>query len=143
MATGEVPVRGIVYEVARGDKTGSVFGFLANLLGGKLNISIGTVAGSLDNFIQLKNTALDAVFSMLEMDIRYKVLSLPSLRIQSGARGVFSVGPEVPVLGTLFYRVYRELELNLRIKPSKRLLREKPEPLTVPENCNAVWYEHA
>lgn len=30
------------------------------------------------------------------------------------------------------YRVYRELELNLRIKPRKRLVREKPEPLYVP-----------
>ena len=25
------------------------------------------------------------------------------------------------------YRIYRELELNLRIKPKKRLIREKPE----------------
>lgn len=27
------------------------------------------------------------------------------------------------------YRIYRELELNLRIKPRKRLLRDRPEPL--------------
>jgi len=33
----------------------------------------------------------------------------------------------------------RELELNLRIKPRKRLVREKPQPLTVPETCNQVW----
>ena len=26
------------------------------------------------------------------------------------------------------YRIYRELELNLRIKPRKRLVREKPQP---------------
>lgn len=37
------------------------------------------------------------------------------------------------------YRVYRELELNLRIRPRKRLVREKPEPLMVPETCNEVW----
>jgi putative transposase len=37
------------------------------------------------------------------------------------------------------YRIYRELELNLRIKPRKRLVREKPQPLTVPETCNQVW----
>lgn len=37
------------------------------------------------------------------------------------------------------YRIYRELELNLRIKPRKRLVREKPEPLTVPERGNEVW----
>lgn len=37
------------------------------------------------------------------------------------------------------YRIYRELELNLRIKPKKRLVREKPEPLQVPESINRVW----
>ena len=37
------------------------------------------------------------------------------------------------------YRIYRELELNLRIKPKKRLVREKPEPLAVPESINQVW----
>ena len=36
------------------------------------------------------------------------------------------------------YRIYRELELNLRIKPRKRLKREKPEELAVPEAPNAV-----
>ncbi len=37
------------------------------------------------------------------------------------------------------YRIYRELELNLRIKPKKRIVREKPEPLAVPEMPNEVW----
>ncbi len=37
------------------------------------------------------------------------------------------------------YRIYRELELNLRIKPRKRLVREKPQPLTVPASINQVW----
>ena len=37
------------------------------------------------------------------------------------------------------YRIYRELELNLRIRPKKRLVREKPEPLAVPEGVNEVW----
>lgn len=37
------------------------------------------------------------------------------------------------------YRIYRELELNLRIKPKKRLVRDKPEPLAVPEAINQVW----
>lgn len=35
--------------------------------------------------------------------------------------------------------VYRELELNLRIKPRKRLVLEKPEPLAVPETINDSW----
>ena len=37
------------------------------------------------------------------------------------------------------YRIYRELELNLRIKPRKRLVREKPEELAVPDAVNGVW----
>ena len=37
------------------------------------------------------------------------------------------------------YRIYRELELNLRIKPKKRLIRDKPEPLSVPEQLNQTW----
>jgi len=37
------------------------------------------------------------------------------------------------------YRIYRELELNLRIKPRKRLVRQAPEPLIVPASANAVW----
>jgi putative transposase len=37
------------------------------------------------------------------------------------------------------YRIYKELELNLRIKPRKRMNREKPEPLTVPQAINEVW----
>ncbi len=37
------------------------------------------------------------------------------------------------------YRIYKELELNLRIKPRKRLVREKPEALTVPHGINQVW----
>jgi putative transposase len=37
------------------------------------------------------------------------------------------------------YRIYKELELNLRIKPKKRIVREKPEPLTIPESANESW----
>ena len=37
------------------------------------------------------------------------------------------------------YRIYCELELNLRIKPKKRLKRDKPEPLAVPERPNETW----
>ena len=43
------------------------------------------------------------------------------------------------------YRIYRELELNLRIKPRKRLVREKPDclsPLKLSHYCGCdgrVW----
>ena len=37
------------------------------------------------------------------------------------------------------YRIYRELELNMRIKPKKRLIRGKPEALAVPKAINETW----
>ena len=37
------------------------------------------------------------------------------------------------------YRIYCELELNLRIKPKKRLKRDKPELLAVPDALNDTW----
>lgn len=37
------------------------------------------------------------------------------------------------------YRIYCELELNLRIKPKKRLKRETPDELSVPKCANKVW----
>jgi putative transposase len=37
------------------------------------------------------------------------------------------------------YRIYREQELNLRIKPRKRIKRDKPDELAVPEAPNQVW----
>jgi len=37
------------------------------------------------------------------------------------------------------YRIYRELELNLRIKPRKRIKRDYPGELDVPKAKNQVW----
>ena len=37
------------------------------------------------------------------------------------------------------YRIYRQLELNMRIKPKRRIVRETPQPLTVPKEPDQVW----
>lgn len=37
------------------------------------------------------------------------------------------------------HRIYKELELNLRIKPRRRLNREQPQPLEVPDAINKSW----
>lgn len=100
---GEVSVRGVVYEVSNIDRQGSAFGLLANVLSGRLNIGLGSTSATVGNFLQIKHAGLDAIYSALANDSRFKVLSSPSLRIQSGARGMFSVGQDVPVLGALSF----------------------------------------
>lgn len=37
------------------------------------------------------------------------------------------------------YRIYRELELNLRIRPRRRIKRDKPEALLTPSEINQTW----
>lgn len=37
------------------------------------------------------------------------------------------------------YHIYRELELNLRIKPRRRIKRDKPEALSLPTKINQTW----
>ncbi|EXJ09005.1 Integrase core domain protein [Nitrincola nitratireducens] len=37
------------------------------------------------------------------------------------------------------YRIYKALELNLRIKPRRRIKRDKPDALSVPTAINQVW----
>ena len=37
------------------------------------------------------------------------------------------------------YRIYWKLELNFRIKPNRPLVREKPDPLSVPETIDQIW----
>ncbi len=37
------------------------------------------------------------------------------------------------------YRIYRELELKLRIKPRRRIKRDKPDAFSVPTAINQVW----
>ena len=36
-------------------------------------------------------------------------------------------------------RIYRELELNLKIKPRKSIKRDKPKALSVPTSINQTW----
>ena len=37
------------------------------------------------------------------------------------------------------YRIYQELELNIRIKPRRRIKRDRPDELSVPTSINQVW----
>ena len=46
-------------------------------------------------------------------------------------------GGRVPAIAVR--RIYCALELNLRIKPRKRLKRDKPHALAVPEAPNTTW----
>lgn len=100
--TGGVIVRGVLYEVQTTNSDGSAFSLALNLLGGKLGVSFGP-AKALGNSINFSNTSIDAVLSSLSTDSRFTVKSTPTLRVQSGEVGRFTVGQDVPVLGSVSY----------------------------------------
>lgn len=104
IASGDVLVQGVLYEVQTGASDASAYGLALNLLGGKLSGGIGSILSSPGRaFASFKNHSIEAVFSALASDSRFKAVSKPMLRVASGKSGRFTVGQDVPVLGAVTY----------------------------------------
>lgn len=102
IATGEVVIKAVVYEVSTGQSDGSAFSLALNLLGNKLGIRIGESSGQA-NALTLKTASIDAAFSAFSGDSRFKAVSTPRLRVKSGAQARLSVGQDVPTLGAVTF----------------------------------------
>ena len=104
VAGDEVMVSGYVFEVQTSRNDGSGFLLAAKVLSEKFSVSLGSSAVNPDNLFSIKTGSVDAIFSMLKTDSRFSVVSAPRLRVQSGRSASFSVGADVPVLGSVSYR---------------------------------------
>lgn len=123
--TGEVLVKGMVYEVTTGEKEGSAFSLALSVMSGKLGINIGR-SGPGDS-ISFKNASIDAVFSALSTDSRFKSVSNPSLRVKSGSIARFSVGSDVPVLGAVQFDKNGNPIQSVEYKPSGVIFDLRPQ----------------
>ncbi len=102
VSAGEVMVKAVVYEVQTDKKDGSAVDLLASILGGKFGLNLsGGAAASSNVFMKLpySNLNLSAVYSAVNSDDRFKVLTSPRLRVKSGASARIEVGDKTPVLG--------------------------------------------
>lgn len=102
IASGEVAVRAVVYEVATGSDDGSAFSLALNILGGRLGLNLGD-AGALANAVTFKSGTIDAAISALSSDSRFKAISTPRMRVRSGAQAHLTVGQDVPTLGAVSF----------------------------------------
>lgn len=102
-SAGDVLVRGVLYEVQTAKSDGSAFSLAVNVLGGKFAFGTGGNLTPNDTFASIKTGNIDAVFSVLATDSRFKAVSKPMLRVTSGGSGRFTVGQDVPVLGAVTY----------------------------------------
>lgn len=102
--TGEVVIKGIVYEVQTGKDGASAFNLAASIMNGKLGINIGAPAAALTSgSLSFTGANFSAVISALAADSRFKVVSSPSARVRSGSMARFTVGQDVPILGDVMY----------------------------------------
>lgn len=123
---GEVLVKGVVYEVTTGEKEGSAFGLALNIMQGKFGLNIGKMVASGDSVV-FKSASIDAVFSALSTDSRFRSISNPSLRVKSGASARFSVGSDVPVLGAVQIDRNGNPVQSVEYKPSGVIFDLKPQ----------------
>lgn len=93
----EVTVRGMVFEVTTGLKDGSAFSLAGEILRGRFGVSLGSVGRG--DSLTFSVGGIEAVFSALSSDSRFKSVSNPFVRVKSGGNARFSVGSDVPVLG--------------------------------------------
>lgn len=102
VATGEVVVKAIVYEVTTGRSEASAFSLAMSVLGGRLGLSVGPPR-ALQDALTIRTGSIDAAISAFKGDNRFKAVSTPSLRVKSGQRAQLMVGQDVPTLGSVSY----------------------------------------
>ncbi|EBU3703949.1 type II secretion system protein GspD [Salmonella enterica] len=125
----EVVVSGYVFEVQTGQYDGSGFLLAAKVISEKFNISLGSNVSATNDFINIKTGSIDAIYSLLKTDNRFSVVSSPRLRVKNNTEASFSVGAEVPVLGSVTVNgdnatqsvEYRNSGVLFKVQPSIKM----------------------
>lgn len=126
VSPGEVLVKALVFEVQSNQKDQTAVGLALNLLGGKLGLVTGSLK-SVGDALTFKNISVDAIYSILASDSRFKVVTAPHLRVKSGESARLSVGSDVPVLGAVQMDRSGNPIQSVEYKPSGVILELKPE----------------
>jgi len=101
---GNVSVRAWVYEVTDTGANNTAFQLVMSILGGRVgaSLNVGSVSAT-DNAIRLSAAGFQAALAALNSDSRFKVLTSPNLRVESGQSASLNVGESVPVIGSVSY----------------------------------------
>lgn len=125
----EVVVSGYVFEVQTGQNDGSGFLLAAKVISEKFKISLGSNISTSGDFLSLKTGSIDAIYTLLSTDNRFSVVSSPRLRVKNNTEASFSVGADVPILGSVTVNgnnstqsvEYRSSGVLFRVKPSIKI----------------------
>jgi len=125
----EMLVKAVVMEVQTGTVEGSAVNLLANLVAkgiGSASVSWKGGANN-DNAITLKAGGIEAIWSAISSDSRFKIVSAPQIRVKSGSSAKFSVGSDTPVLGSVNYQGNGQSVQSVEYKTSGVILDLRPE----------------
>jgi hypothetical protein len=125
VAVGELLVRAVVYEVRRSATDTSAVALAFQVLGGQIGLQLGSMpAGA--NSLSVAVGGFKAVVAAFATDARFKAVSSPSLRVQSGQVAKFTVGDETPVLGSVATTQSGATVQSVDYRPSGVILELKP-----------------
>lgn len=127
-SNNDLMVKVYLYEVTKSAREGSAFNTALDLLKGKLGVTLKTGA-NLANTVTLNLPNVDAVFSAFATDNRFNVVSSPSLRVKHNKLSRFSVGSEVPVLGSVTQNQNQAPTQSINYKQSGVILEITPQIL--------------
>lgn len=122
----EVEIKAMVVEVQRGKTEVNALDFFASIASGQLGIEFVGGADS-KRGVSVSFSSARLLWSAIEKDQRFKVLTSPKLRVKSGAVARFSVGAEVPVLGAVSYQQSGQAVQSVEYKQSGIILDLAPE----------------
>lgn len=124
----EMLVKAVIMEVQTGSGEGSALNFLLKAAGAIGSASVSWQGGADNkNGIQFKVGGLEALWSAINSDSRFKIVSAPQIRVKSGGAARFSVGSETPVLGAVNYQGNGQSVQSVEYKPAGVILDLKPE----------------
>ena len=95
----QVDIAAVVYEFVTTEGSSTAIGAVINFAKGKITGQFGAVQ-AVGDFLRFDTANLQALFSMIEQDKRFQLISSPNIRVKSGASSLISVGARVPTLGS-------------------------------------------
>ena len=85
-------------------------------------LGIGAIPADSTNSISIKSGGIEAVYTALASDSRFKIVSAPSLRVKDRENAKFTVGQEVPILGSVSYQGIGQAVQSVQYKSSGIIL---------------------
>lgn len=98
----EIVIRGKIYEVTTKKTDASSLSIIADIF---KNAGLALSNGAkLVNYLSFTDKHINAYWSALSSDDRFKLISEPSLRVRSNTTATLTVGNDVPTLGSITYQ---------------------------------------